>query len=226
MWRYNTNLVFKANNNLIFVKDNGLSYVSLPLNDSIIKILPAKDSIYLISQKSLRRWKGGIVEDINIGNETENLVDMDVDNEGKVYILDSRRGIYIVNGSSYKEHTFNSSEGYFTKIRVVNKTIECVYTLQKTNFLVELYQLDDKLSINKIYPINAHIKDIVLFNNYAVLIHDYHLTLLQHSANRQIPELAYSDIISSLLLMGVTRIVKLDGSMVLVVSNDGAFLSR
>lgn len=68
MWRYNNNsLVFKSNNTLIFIKESGLSYVSLTISDAIIKILPVNDSIYLISQKKLRRWKTGIVEDIDLG---------------------------------------------------------------------------------------------------------------------------------------------------------------
>lgn len=94
-----------------------------------------------------------------------------------------------------------------------------MYTLQKANYLVELYQLADKLSINKIYPVNAHINDIIAFNHYAVLIHDYHLTLLQHSANRQIPQLTYNEIISSILIVGVTKIVKLFGGMVLILTD-------
>lgn len=134
-----------------------------------------------------------------------------------IYLLDSRRGIYVLKGLTYNEYSFNTTEGFFTKIKVLNDTIQCAYTLQKTNFLVELYRLKDKLSINKIYPINAHINDIALFEDYAVLVHDYHLTLLQHSANRYIPNLAYSEIINSLLIVGIKKIVKLEERMILLV---------
>ena len=65
-----------------------------------------------------------------------------------------------------------------------------------------------------------------MFQEYAILIHDYHLTLLRHSASRHIPQLSYSEILSSLVIAGIQKIVRLESKMLLLVSDKGVFLTR
>lgn len=213
---YKEGLVLESNNTLIFVESGNVSYVAIPNTDPVVKILPVNDSIYILSGKKLQKWTPEGIENITIG-QVENLVDMDVRADGKVYVLDSKRAIFTLSGGVWKENSFDVNEGMFSKIRVAEGIIQCIYTLKKSNFLIELYDFEDKISINKIYPITAHINNIIIFDYYTIILHDYHISLVLHSASRNIPDLEYSSLINSLLIPRVTSLSKLRGDMVLVI---------
>jgi hypothetical protein len=49
------------------------------LSDPILKILAVGNDIYILTQKKIKRWNSGIVEEISFGNNNvEDLIDMDI----------------------------------------------------------------------------------------------------------------------------------------------------